>query len=272
MTWKAGDTVALVAYLESASGVPQVYASYAAFVAAGWSLTFYSAAVALSSQPTITLAPISTGGIHSLSFILPAGVDSLIFNPPSGMRSDPAFQVLIVPSQDTDSLAASIAAVVGGPAVAIGATAFDFTTIEADNFVPVQFTIPLTALQVLDTATKTVVQYADLSDISAQPWTIAASARGAWNRLPASAITFAYAPVITDKVNRKIALGFGISAPAGAVVLNPDGSADTTGAQVSTTFQYDIQLQPPVGSTYAGIRLTVVTGNHTILRQQTTSP
>ena len=105
MTWKAGDTVALVAYLESASGVPQVYASYAAFVAAGWSLTFYSAAVALSSQPTITLAPISTGGIHSLSFILPSGVDSLIFNPPSGMRSDPAFQVLIVPSQDTDSLA-----------------------------------------------------------------------------------------------------------------------------------------------------------------------
>jgi len=272
MTWKAGDTVALVAYLETAAGVPTVYATYAAFVSAGWGLTFYSAATALATQPTIALAPISTGGIHSLSFILPAGVDSLIFNPPSGMRSDPAFQVLIVPSQDTDSLAASISAVVGGPAVATGATAFDFTSIEADNFVPQQFTIPLSALQVLDTSTKTVVQYADLSDIGGQPWTIAASARGSWNRLPANAVTFAYAPVITDKINRKIALGFGITVPAAAVVTNPDGTADTTGSQVSTTVQYDIQLQPPVGSTYAGIRLTVVTGNHTIIRQQTTSP
>lgn len=272
MTWKAGDTVALVAYLESASGVPQVYANYAAFVAAGWSLTFYAAAIALASQPTITMAAIGTGGMHSMSFILPSGVDSLIFNPPSGMRSDPAFQMLIVPAQDTDSLAASIAAVVGGPAVATGATAFDFTSIEADNFVPQQFTIPLSALQVLDTTTKQVFQYPDMSDIGGQPWTIAASARGSWNRLPGNAVTFSYSPVITDKVNRRIALGFGIAAPGTAVVVNPDGTADTAGAQVSTTFQYDIQLQPPTGSTYAGIRLTVVTGNHTIIRQQTTTP
>lgn len=272
MTWKSGDTVALVAYLESAAGAPQVYANYAAFVAAGWALTFYSASTPLGTQPTIIMTAIGTAGLHSVSFILPAGVDSLIFIPPAGMRSDPAFQMLIVPGQDTDSLAASIAAVVGGPAVATGATAFDFTSIEQDNFIPQQFTVPLTALQVLDTATKTVVQYVDLSDIGGQPWTIAASARGSWNRLPASGVTFSYSPVITDKVNRRIALGFGISVPAGAVVLNADGSADTTGAQVSSTFQYDIQLQPPVGSTYAGIRLTVVTGNHTILRQQTTSP
>lgn len=272
MTWKAGDTVALVAYFESAAGVPQVYANLAAFVAAGWSLTFYSAAVALASQPTVIMAPIGTGGVHSMSFILPYGVDSMIWNPPSGFRSDPAFQVLIVPAQDADSLAASIAAAVGGPSAATGTTSFDFTTIEADNFIPQQFTVSLTSLQVLDTTSKIVFQYPDLSDIGGQPWTIAASARGAWNRLPASSITFAYSPVITDKVNRKIAIGFGISAPAGAVVLNPDGTADSTGSQVSTTFQYDIQLQPPVGSTYAGVRLTVVKGNHTILRQQTTSP
>lgn len=272
MTWKAGDTVALVAYLETAAGVPSVYANYAAFVSGGWSLTFYSASVALPSQPTVIIAPIATGGIHSLSFILPSGVDSLIFNPPVGSRSDPAFQILIVPAQDTDSIAASIVSALGGPAAATGVTSYDFTSIEGDNFIPQQFTIPLASLQVLDTATKTVVQYADLSDIGAQPWTIAASARGVWNQAPASAVSFNYSPVITDKVNRKIALGFGISTPVGAVVVNADGTADTNGIQAATSFIYDIQLQPPAASTYAGIRLTVVTGHHTIVRQQTTSP
>jgi hypothetical protein len=273
MTWKTGDTAPLPVYMETAAGAPVVYASYAAFVAAGWSAVFYSGAVALASQPAITIAPIGATGWHALTFILPAGVDHLLITPPSAaFRSDPANYPLVVPAADTDALLAAIVAAVGGPANPVGVTVFDFTSVEGDNFVPQEFTIPLSSLRLLDVASKAIVQYADLSDIGGQPWTVTAQARGAWNRLPASAVSFAYSPVISDKVNRKVALGFPVTAPAGAVVVNPDGTPDTTGSQTSTAYQFDIQLQPPSGSTFAGERLSPVIGTHTIIRQQTTSP
>ena len=270
MTWKAGDAVNLPVYLESNAGVPATYASWSAFLAAGWTAIFYQGTTALDTQPTITVAPV-TSGWHNLAFTLPAGVDSLIITPPAGFTSTPATMILIVPTNDTDSLTSFLAAAVGGSTSTSQTQAFDFTTIEGDNFAPITFTIPLTALRVLDTSSRLVYQYADLTDIGGQPWTIAASARGAWNRAPASAVSYDFAAVIPDKANRIVAIGFPTTVPAGAIVCNSDGSADTAGAQTSTSYAYDIQLKPPVGSTYAGIRLTVVAGTHTITRQQTTS-
>lgn len=272
MTWKAGDTVGVPVYLESAAGGPQTYSSLAAFQTAGWTATFYQGATALASQPAVTLAPIGTTGTHTLTFLLPAGVDFILILPPTGFRSDPAMLTMIVPSQDTDSLASTIVAAVGGPATATAVTAFDFTIIEGDNFVPQEFTVPLASLRVLDTTSNIIFQYADLTDITAVPWTAVSSARGAWNQLPANTPNFNFSTVFTDKVNRKVAIGFYNAVPAAAVVVNPDGTADTLATQVSTVYKYDIQLQPPAGSTYAGRKFTVVTGNLTIIRQQTTSP
>ena len=271
MTWKTGDTVGIPVYLESAAGVAQTYASWAAFLAAGWTAIFYQGATALASQPVVTLSSIANGN-HVMSFILPSGVDAIQITPPFGFRSDPAFMLLIVPSQDIDSLAASIVAAVGGPATPTGVTAFDFSVVEGDNFPPQEFTIPLSALRVIDTSSNSIVQFADLSDISAVPWTVASSARGLWNENPANAVSFSFSAVITDKVNRKVAIGFFSAVPAAAVVVNPDGTADTSGSQGQTAYKYDIQLQPPAGSTYAGRKLTVVTGNFTVVRQQTTTP
>lgn len=272
MTWKTGDTVSLPFYTETVAGVGTAYANAAAFTGAGWTMVFYRGSTALASQPTVAIAPISTTGWHTATFILPSGVDHILITAPANFRSDPSDILLIVPTADTDALQASIVAAVGGPATPTGVTAFDFSVVEGDNFPPQEFTIPLTALRVIDTAGNSIVQFADLSDITAVPWTIASSARGLWNENPANAVTFSFSAIITDKVNRKVAIGFFNTVPAAAVVVNPDGTADSTGIQAQTTFKYDIQLQPPAGSTYAGRKLTVVIGNFTVVRQQTTTP
>lgn len=274
MTWKAGDSVSVSVYTESAAGVPQTYVNWTAFLAAGWTATFFLGSVALSTQPTVVLAPVpGNPGWHSLTFLLPVGVNHILVTPPTGYRSDPADLTLITPSADTDSLASSIVAALGGPTNSSGFQTFDFSSIEGDNFPPQVFTIPTAALQVLD-ASGIVFQYADMSDIGGQPWTIAASARGNWaaGQLPSNSVAFSYLAVITSKINRQVAISFPASVPAGAVVVNSDGTADTTGASASSVYKYDIQIIPPTGSTYAGRKLTVVAGNHTIYRQQTTSP
>lgn len=59
--------------------------------------------------------------------------------------------------------------------------------------------------------------------------------------------------------------GYG-SAPTAALSVASDGSV------ASRTFRVDVQLQPPAASTYAGSKLTVVSFNLIINRQQTTTP
>ncbi len=272
MTWKTGDAVSLPIYLQTTAGVAVSYANAGAFLAAGWLITWYSGSTALSSQPSYTLAPIGANGWHTAAFTLPAGVDHALVTAPAGFRGDPADYVLVTPNDDTDSLAASVAAAVGTTLPGSSMQALDFTIVEGDNFQPQSFTIPASALAFIDTTLKSIVTYADLSDIGGQPWTIVASARGAWNELPANAVDFSFSAVVTSKTNRTIAIGFASTVPAGAVVKNPDGTADSTGSQTSTPYKYDVQLQPPAASTYAGTKLTVVTGTCTIIRQQTTSP
>ncbi len=272
MTWKAGDTVSLPVYLLAANGSPKLYANWAAFLADGWALTFYRTATALASQPTVTLLPVGAAGCHTVTFILPQGVDHILITPPGTARSDPADILLVVGNTDNDSLASSIAAVTGRPTVPVGAQAFNFTIIEGDNFLPVEFTIQSTQLQFLDTGSSSIVGYNDLSDIGGFPWTVVASARGSWNELPASAVNFSFDVVITSKTLNKVAVSFAGSVPAGAKVVNADGTTDTTGFTPQTNYLYDIQLQPPAGSTYAGRKLTPIVGVVTIKRQQTTTP
>lgn len=270
MTWKTGDTVAIPVYFETTAGVPTVYANLAAFTSAVGAFTFYQGGAAISSPPTPTLTPQASTGWHHLSFVLPAGVDTILITKPSGIIANPDAYLLITPNADTDAVAATLAGTVGTPVAGSTFTVNDFTTIEGDNRIVQEFTIPVASLVVLD-ATIGKYQYTDLSDISGVAWTIAAQARGPWNQLPGATVDFSYAAAITDKVLCKVAIGW-TSVPAGAVVKNSDGTTDSTGVIPATTYLFDVQLVPPVGSTYATAKLTVIVGTHTIRRQQTTTP
>ncbi len=271
MTWKTGDTVAIPIYFESTAGVPTVYANLAAFTSATGAFTFYQAAAAISSPPTPTLTPQASTGWHWLTFVLPAGVNSILVTKPSGIVPSWEAELLITPNADEDSVAATIAGTVGTPVAGSNFSGYDFSTIEGDIGVVQEITIPAAAL-VVYSATLGKYTYTDLSDIGGQPWTIAAQARGDWNELPGNTVDFSYDAFISDKVNRKVTIGFDTSSPAGALVKAADGTTDSTGKVQATTYLYDIQLKPPTGSTYQAKKITVVVGTHTIRRQQTTTP
>jgi hypothetical protein len=272
VTWKAGDTVTLPVFFETDAGVAQSFANAAAFIGAGGNFTWYNAGVALASQPTWTLAPQGQAGSHALTFVLPAGVDIILPTYPAGIRSDPWAFLLVTPIADTDALNAIVAGFTSVPVAGASFSSFDLLSIEGDIGPVWEFQIPAASLVVFD-PTLGKYSFTDLSDVGGNPWRIAAQARGPWGagQLPASAVAWTYTATITDKVNRKVAIGWATS-PAGALVVNPDGSPDTAGTQPQSQYLFDIQLQPPVGSTYAAYKLTVVVGTHTIKRQQTTSP
>lgn len=271
MTWKTGDTVALPIYFESTAGVPTAYASLAGFQSAGGAFTFYQGGSAVGSPPTPTLTPQASTGWHWLTFVLPNGVDTVLVTKPSGIVANWEAAVLVVPNADDDSIAALLAGTVGTPVAGSVFSQNDFTTIEGDIGVVQEITIPAAALTVFD-STLGKYQFTDLSDIGGQPWTVASSARGSWNELPGNPPSFSYDAVISDKVNRKVCIGFNTASPAGAIVCNPDGTTDSTGSVAQTAYLYDIQLKPPVGSTYAAKKITIAVGTHTIKRQQTTTP
>lgn len=271
MVWKSGDTVDVPIYLETLAGAPATYANYAAFIAATWSITWYQGATALSSQPTYTVVPIGSTGVHAITFILPYGVTHFQVSAPATHRSDPFIVPLITGYADIDSVDSRIAPTIGTPVANSSLITYDFTSVEGDNFTPQEFTIPSGVLKFINTS-GVITSYSDLSDISAVAWTIAASARRIRNQIPANAVDFSYTAIISSKTLRKVAIGFYGTPPAAAKVQNDDGTADTAGTVLSTAYRYDIQLVPPVGSTYASAKLTVVSGTHTIRRQQTTSP
>lgn len=351
MTFRSGDIVSLELKLASIFGpaYAPTYANYAAFVAAGWAVSFWKAGAVLSIQPTISaLVPdTANDGTHYLSVTLPQGVCVARIIPPASrtdLYSVYDFQ-LIVPYADTDTIQATLNATSG--TVVTGSTVTtvsDIAFIEGDSF-QVQFTVPTSALKIFDLTNKLIYQYADLSDISAAAWTIAAQARYPTEngQIPGAPVAFSFQAAVLDKVNRYVGIGWQ-TAPSGAVVDDILPSAPTvtvagnlitgatggtgghiygtnaivialtggggtggalaatvvngqvTGYTVTTagtgyatpptaalsiqsdgtilsrSFKFDVQLQPPAGSTYAGAKLSAINGNIVVYRQQTTTP
>lgn len=69
-----GQTIPRTIYLQSASGAPLTFATYAAFLAAGFSIIFYSnTGSPLASQPTITLPLPGVLGRHQFAYVMPSG-------------------------------------------------------------------------------------------------------------------------------------------------------------------------------------------------------
>jgi len=268
MTWKQGDTVSLPVYIESGAGVPLVFANAAAFVAAGWAATWYNGATALVTQPTYTLSPIGSTGWHAIGFALPGvGVTHLRFIAPSSEVANPADYLLVSPIYDTDAINSNVTSLFTQNPVPVSVASVRTTTItstEGRSFVE-SFTIDAALLRVLDTTSDVVYTWANLADIGGNPWRIYASARAtdAASQLPSNPVTFSYSAEITSKTNRTIAIGFTSSVPAGAVVSASDGTIP------SKSFLFDVYLMPPTGSTYASYKIPVLSGTHTIMRQQT---
>lgn len=70
-----GTSIPRTIYVQNTAGTFVTYASYAAFQAAGFSITFYGAnGVALASQPTITMPFTGVLGRHQFNFIMPNDV------------------------------------------------------------------------------------------------------------------------------------------------------------------------------------------------------
>jgi hypothetical protein len=69
-----GETNPQAIYLQTAAGAALIYATKAAFLAAGWNLTWYDASnTALASQPTWSLSAGDSEGRHVVTYAVPDG-------------------------------------------------------------------------------------------------------------------------------------------------------------------------------------------------------
>lgn len=85
------DTVPQAIFLETDGGVAAVYASKAAFQAAGWDLTWQDATgTDLASQPAWTLSAGEATGRHVIGWTPADGLATVKITAPAGYRSDPA--------------------------------------------------------------------------------------------------------------------------------------------------------------------------------------
>lgn len=229
MTWKTGDNVSLPIYLESNAGAAQTYANQAAFAAASWTLTWYQAGAALGSQPTYTVTPLGSTGIHWFNFNLPAGVDSMVIGNPTGFRSDPAAIVLTTPTSDTDAIVSVLNTATGTPINNGIQTSYSFSVAEGDSFIKA-LTVPAAALTDFG-----------LTDLSGT-WTTTAAGRD-----PADTTTGAPAFVMTvaivNAAARTITMGWGSTFPSGAALTTSDI------LNGSKAWLYDVQLKTTVSNT-----------------------
>lgn len=147
-----GDEIPQVLYLYDSTGSLVTYSTYAAMQAAGWSITFYDEdAVALSSQPTITMPAAGSNGRHQMRYIMPNGVwTAKVVNSNALFMSAPAEFSGEGTSYDIDSIGGLIAA---GSGVPITETSILQTHEMYDgNSIDVSCTIPDAALSALGVA------------------------------------------------------------------------------------------------------------------------
>lgn len=229
MTWKTGDNVSLPIYLESNAGAAQTYANQAAFLAASWTLTWYQAGVALGTQPTYTVTPLGSTGIHWFNFNLPAGVDSIIVGNPTGFRSDPAAIVLTTPTSDTDAIVSVLNTASGTPINNGIQTSYSFSVAEGDSFIKT-LTVPAAAL--------TDFGITDLTGT----WTTTAAGRDPTDSTTGSP-AFVMTVAILSGAARTITMGWGSTFPAGAAM----SAGDILNG--SKAWLYDVQLKTTVSNT-----------------------
>jgi len=104
-------------YLKTDAGVAVVYASKAAFTAAGWAITWYDQdGVALASQPTWDLQAGTSDGRHVVSFINPSGQWTAKVTQLAGHFSNPIEFGGEGLANDADTLYAAWASSGGSPA------------------------------------------------------------------------------------------------------------------------------------------------------------
>jgi hypothetical protein len=112
----AGDTIGKVVYLQTLSGRALSYANKTAFQADGWDISWVdTSAVALTSQPTWTVADLS-GGRHLITYTVPSGVGIAKPTVP-GAYADPGTWAVEGQSYDEDLLAGLMLTAQGTPTV-----------------------------------------------------------------------------------------------------------------------------------------------------------
>ncbi len=141
----AGDTVAKVIYLQTASGRALSYANKTAFQADGWDLDWYNTdADALASQPTWTIEPLpgSTVGGHVVEYTVPSGVAIGTPTVP-GWAADPGTWITEGQSYDEDSLAGLFLTAQGVPGVQSAADGDLGDVVMGDSWHSGTLTVPL---------------------------------------------------------------------------------------------------------------------------------
>lgn len=152
-----GDEIPQALYLFDATGAPLTYATYAAFLAAGWAITFYDEdGTALASQPVITLPAAGVSGRNQIRYIMPSNIwTAKVINSNPLLTSAPAEFSGEGTAYDIDSVGSAISTSSG---VAISETAFSQTYEMYDgNSISVYCSIPEAALTAIGAASLAAV-------------------------------------------------------------------------------------------------------------------
>lgn len=145
------DTIPQVLFLCDVAGNPVTFANAAAFIAAGWNLTWQdNTGTALGSQPTWTLSAGDSNGRHVVGFQPPDGSWTVKLTVPAGYRSDPAEFAGEATVYDADSLYGLLVASDGVP-VTESTTTGDLDIFDANSII-IDFSILEAALTELGIA------------------------------------------------------------------------------------------------------------------------
>lgn len=223
MTWKALDEVSLPIRLEEEDGTALVYADATAALADGWQWLWLLAAELVSPQPSFTLTPNPEsidGGDYFLTHSLVQGVHTLLQLHATHLPV-PDTWVLVVGSDDADSIRASLAGALGTLVSSDRIAQYDWEWTEGDSF---------SRTMGFPSAALSDFGLSDLSDIAGQEFSIRCFARTDDNR-PTSTKDFELPATIVSKTDRTVK----VQIPAGL-----------TGATISSgdsaEFEYDIQV------------------------------
>lgn len=222
---KLGDAFEQALYLETLGGSTQAFANAAAFVAAGFALTWEAMdGSTIVSQPTYTIAADAViAGRHKCIFTLPTVPSRLKVTVPNGFISTPNEVALIFSSYDEASIVALLTASIGTPASQDRVSIYDWDVTENDS---------LFKEMIFPTLTLTDWGY---SDFSAAGWTITGAVRTLGDTGTGSPLAVLSCEV-TDAVNHKVGIGWGVYPTALALA-----AADLTNG--SKQVAYDCQAR-----------------------------
>jgi hypothetical protein len=250
VTDKAGDSAPIWLSLSTLGGQALQFNTYAAFLAAGYSILFFNGSSPSSVQPTIqNWSPLKNAagqsggqlkGRHSFTISLQYGFTMCLVLDPVGCYHDPDNQIMITPATDEDALAALLLTNMGTPqlAQASGSQSVVNFQFPMSTSVQAQFTVPAAGLTLLDTSGSIIYTFPNMTAIGGQPWRITSSCRyqDSQGPLPFNPVAFSFTTDLLNATLNQIGIGWA-TPPAGAQIDSYGATATCVqlGGQVQNT-------------------------------------